>query len=82
MCIGIKREDSSSKTSRIVFLQMIGVSTYYPPPSGDAEFVKLSSELVFGEKEIPARVMGVQTGEYRHVIRLGFTQPRENHDLP
>jgi hypothetical protein len=49
---------------------MIGVSTYYPPPSGDAEFVKLSSELVFGEKEIPARVMGVQTGKYNSTIYL------------
>jgi hypothetical protein len=57
--------DSRGFDDSIALVQMVGVSTYYPSPAGDAEFVKLSSELVFGEKEIPARVMGVQTGRHR-----------------
>lgn len=40
---------------------MVDTATYYPSPAGDAEFLKLSCELVFGEQDIPATVMGVQT---------------------
>eukprot|EP00291_Cryptomonas_curvata_P000936 CAMPEP_0172190518 /NCGR_PEP_ID=MMETSP1050-20130122/23160_1 /TAXON_ID=233186 /ORGANISM="Cryptomonas curvata, Strain CCAP979/52" /LENGTH=375 /DNA_ID=CAMNT_0012865405 /DNA_START=13 /DNA_END=1136 /DNA_ORIENTATION=- len=86
--IGVLRRTDASAHEFATVLEAakgVPVSTYYPHPGGDDEFVELSAELIFGCKR-PANVTGVQTvggsGALRVCAELLVSQGIENMYIP